>query len=73
MGCNFILMTLGAAYWWPRIIGCGCNCILSLLNIVSIIFMLGGATSTFGQICFYNQMTSTYNGDYVWSAEGATY
>ena len=67
---NFILMAFGAVYWVPRIIGCGCNSILSLLNLISIILMIGGATSTFGRICYYNQSSSSYNGEYIWSAEG---
>ena len=73
MGLNFILMTIGAFWFWPRFIGTWCNCCLGCCHISGISFMLAGATNPMGRICSYNKSTVEYKGDYEWDYDGMSY
>jgi len=73
MGVNFILMTIGAFWFWPRFIGTWCNCCLGCCHITGISFMLAGATNPMGRYCAFNKSTVEYKGDYEWDFDGMTY
>ena len=73
MACNFVLMTIGAFWFWPRYIGTICNCCLGCCHISGIGFMLAGALNPYPRICSFNKSTAEYKGDYEWDYDGMTY
>lgn len=66
MGCNFILLTFGAKWFWPRLIGTWLNMAFGCCHCSGIGLLMAGVTGPFGVICGYNKSTSTYEGDFKW-------
>lgn len=73
MGVNFLVMTFGAWFWWPRYIGCIMNCCLANCTLIGGIVSIVAVGRPYGRICSYNRSTSTYKGDYEWDFDGMTY
>ena len=73
MAVNFIVLTIGAFWFWPRFIGTICNCFLSCCHGIGVGFLFAGALNPYPRICSYNKSTSSYEGDYEWNYEGMTY
>lgn len=73
MAINFLVLTFGACFFWPRYIGTVCNWFLCICHLVGFIVMILGAAAPMGRICSYNKGTSTYDGDYKFVWDGMTY
>ena len=74
MGCNFILLALGAFCFWPRLIGTYCNCFFGALNCVGAGIALAGVFSPLGIVCGYNKASNTVkDDDFDDSDSGMTY
>jgi len=73
MGVNFLVMTFGTWFWWPRYIGCIMNCCLANCTLIGGIVSIVAVGRPYGRICSYNRSTSTYKGDYEWDFDGRTY
>lgn len=66
MFINFVLLTFGAYYWWPRFIGSIMNFALCNCHLVGVILMIVGVTNPYARMCQYNKATSTYDEKYWW-------
>ena len=42
LGLNFIVLAVGAFYWWPRYIGTLCNYVLCNCHLLGVILMFVG-------------------------------
>ena len=74
MGCNFILLALGAFCFWPRLIGSYINCCCGALNCAGAIIALAGVLSPMGVMCGYNKAGNTVkDDDFDDSDSGMTY
>ena len=66
MGINFIMLAIGAFWFWPRYVGTVLNCCFGCCHCSAIMWMLSGVLGPAGRICSFNISTSTYQGDYEW-------
>ena len=73
MGLNFIVLTVGSCYWWPRFIGTICLYLLSSCHMAGWIFMIIGVTNPYARMCRYNKATSSYAEEYKWYWNRMTY
>ena len=74
MGVNFIFLSMGAFWFWPRLIGTWLNCCFGCCHCSAISYLVVGVMGPYGRICSYNVSTSTYLGDIQqWDEDGMTY
>ena len=73
MGANFILLTFGAYWFWPRYIGSILNCCFGIFHISGVSMMFAGVMNPAPQLCALNKSTVAYKGDYEWDYDGITY
>ena len=70
---NFVILTFGAYYWWPRFIGTVMNYALCPCHLAGVILMIVGVTNPYARMCQYNKATSTYDEKYWWHWDRQTY
>ncbi len=70
-GINFIVMAVGACFWYPRLIGTACNCALSCCHLAAWITIFAARFSPLGNYCNLNiagnQMDSDGRFDDTWT------
>ena len=73
MSINFLILTAGSIFFWPRCIGTCINLLLGLSHAYGIYLMYLGWSNPFSRLCAMNVSTSAYDGDYRWNFEGRSY
>ena len=62
-GINFILLSVGAFYFYPRLIGTFCNFCLGCCHLSAFSMALAARYSPAGAICAVNISSNQYEGD----------
>ena len=70
---NFVLLTFGAFWFWPRLVGTLVNFFIGCCHCSAISMMMAGVMGPHGRICGYNLAPSTYLGDEKFDEDGMTY
>ena len=63
MALNFVLLTFGAFWFYPRLIGTFINCCCGCCNLGGFIFALGVRFNPLGAHCVLNVAPLQYEGD----------
>ena len=63
MAANFVIMTLGAFYFYPRIIGTFINCCYGCCHLIAWTLILGMRFNPIGNHCVLNVAPLQYTGD----------
>ena len=71
-GFNFLTMTLGAFWFWPRYFSNICNCCLGCCNLGGWTFAISMRYNPIGEVCAMNIAGNTYK-DGRFTNEGGTY
>ena len=67
MAGNFVLMTVGAFYFYPRLIGTFFNCCYACCHLVAWVLTLAARFNPLGRNCVLNVAPIQYEGDGKWN------
>ena len=70
---NYILLMVGAFWFYPRLIGCCCNLCCGCCNLMTIFSAFAARNGPFGRGCELNIAPNTYLGNEEWDEQGSTY
>ena len=70
---NFVVLTVGAFWFYPRLCATVCNCCLGCCHFYGIVAALNGSLSPYGVMCGYNIAPVDYKGNLEFDVGGTTY
>ena len=70
---NYLILMVGACFFYPRFVGAVCNCLLSCIHLIAVIAGFIYSGNTLGIYCSYNIAPVDYEGKYRFNSDGATY
>ena len=73
IGCNFLLLTLGSCFFWPRLIGTYLNCSLAFCSFAGAMMGIASVVSPIGRSCAFNHAYNTLDSDDTFLDEGLRY
>ena len=73
MALNFALMTIGAFYFYPRLIGTFLNCCYGCCHFAAWVLTLAVRFNPPGRYCAINIASNQYEGNLRWTPDSWTY